>query len=1028
METDLVKQYFDWNNALRRYFLTESDFKVKLLCVDDDVLEIIGNKYNIDKSEDESFAAHFRKSVALSNEGRLDLISFFDGFGYHISRGRNYSLFQFARRLCDFNNPPIERYDLPVLAITSLFILLCSNDRQPRRSVVQALASLTGNQEYEEDGGFDYIPDLLNAIRVYDPSFDDNRRGARQNVGRLQYQKVLNQRELFLFKKFLFCHNIVFDETLSTYEDLMNYRVLGKLRGGEFRPLYDRIVQNNRFIYEDYFTRQIKCFDRAQFETELKNLNTQARIVGYLYLIIDFSYGQPRFSVYTDVPVKHQVTTSLGIIPVPLEESDSGLYPTNIEYHSFESYCHLTCNDNDYDILLGHNNNGPVFFKESNNYLVQTHTPEPTYSYYVLIRRNNLNAIEAIRNQESTYENSINELFGNDWVSFMVKDWRPIDHNQRIIHREATIKVGAGISVPGQRDLFFDKGLPSIIVPNSFNSNRITIRQGATTLGRSIHQHNERLYIDLDVPKDRLLSLADFRITVKDGRNAIDSYSVLFPQIQNSPNIPSSSLFTYDGWNRICLDNHIPSLRDNELLNCDTYHYGVKNARPNQRVSTWENRDASFRFIELLRASYLESGNLSCESINEIVNYLAGYYNFPAVQNKKYEYGLLRKVMVHLGYFNESYDENGCHIYQLSAPRLFPTGNRQGTYTEYVLYGSFISDQVRAICNITSQYQFIRPYNEEAINSHSFFALIPYYMTLSLNREGVERVQNLNISVEDNSLTDIILSYVKSPQCFCEDFLTNDNRAPNDSYDIKTTYPRVVYSYGRWRFEDGANMYDSYKPANQRYRRVPIPASLMLQYYCYLDSSPTCLSDAQGDRMAFLDTMPIPSLYSKCLSYIGYGLAEKNLVFGLDGFMGDKLIYRLTEYRVRRENHLTIASKLSGKDNPTIVSYQDFNSTRYYLYYVKSNSIYEPFQLHLYSRFFPSKPLAYTKKIGDSYVVYYRIDNAFYKLSYQTAVHALSAIIRDDDTLRNHIENNDVDNGYYIDNIAESKPVRIVKQ
>ena len=77
METEVVKAYFDWNDALRRFFLTESDSSVKLLCVDDDILDEIGDKYTIAKPEDYTFHDHFRNSVALANEGRQELLAFF---------------------------------------------------------------------------------------------------------------------------------------------------------------------------------------------------------------------------------------------------------------------------------------------------------------------------------------------------------------------------------------------------------------------------------------------------------------------------------------------------------------------------------------------------------------------------------------------------------------------------------------------------------------------------------------------------------------------------------------------------------------------------------------------------------------------------------------------------------------------------------------------------------------------------------------------------------------------------------------
>ena len=293
METEVVKAYFDWNDALRRFFLTESDSSVKLLCVDDDILDEIGRNYSIDKPDDITFHDHFRKSIALTNDGRDEMLRFWkEGMGCNIPRGGS-SLFQIARRLSGIDIPEgtPQRFLLPSLAFTALFILL-SNDNQPRQSVIDSLSLLTRNSKSDEEGGFDDIPLLFSAISNYDPAFDNNRRGVRKNVGCLQYQKVLNQREIKLFKKFLYCNHIVLDESVFSYEELMNYIILGKLNR-EFESLRERIVRNNKFVHEEYFKRQILNFDREQYESQLKE--STPKVSGNLFWLLISPRGRLYF-------------------------------------------------------------------------------------------------------------------------------------------------------------------------------------------------------------------------------------------------------------------------------------------------------------------------------------------------------------------------------------------------------------------------------------------------------------------------------------------------------------------------------------------------------------------------------------------------------------------------------------------------------------------------------------------------------------------------------------------------------------
>jgi hypothetical protein len=1011
METLSIKRYFDWNDALRRFFLRDSEASVKLLCVDEAILDTIGEKYGIEKSEDVSFADDFKKSVALSNKDRLEMIAFWQNdMRCHVPTGGN-SLFQCARRLSMIEVPTWvpERFELPSLALTVLFVLLCANDRQPKASVINALSDLTGNPKSDEEGGFDYIPNLLSAICDYDPAFDNNRRGARKNVGCLQYQKVLNQREIALFKRFLYYNHIILDESLSSYEDLMNYNILRKLQG-EFEPLRQRIVQRNKFVHEDYFKRQIQLFDKYRYLAEQANAATTPKILGTLYMVIGFSSAQEvTYDVYIDIPVDTVVRTTRGNIPVPLEESYNGLYPTNISIDTLDSYCGISCEDEHYEIALGQSTSGPLFFRESDNHLVQSQAPEPAHSYYVVIKHQNRRAITALHVQQSVEDVDFGGVFGEGWDSFYVGSWR-WNGVQAVVRSEESIKAGPGISVPGERDSFFDKGLPYIVVPENHNCNNITVEldivgNGRRTLQRRWQNQSGRIYIDLTLPQNHPHLLDGLPIIVKDGREAIDAYKVVSPQIEQDPLSSYDHLFIYDGWGRICLNRETPRLADNLLVDASINTYDTNNTEPLHTLQTWEDR--SLRFIELLRASFLKSGFLLRKDINEIVSYLAGYYDFPQIENKGEEYDCLIKALVDLGFLDESYNEKGNRIYQLASPRLFPMATDRYRIPRFVLYGSYIRTQITSICNITPNYCFIKPYSEGDVNEHPYLAFIPLFMITSLNQDQIEYVKTLRISVEENTLSDRILSLVKSPQEFPADFMTKDNRMFNDSYNDGVSYPRVVYSFGRWRLEDGYNLYESYKPDNQTYRRVPIPNALMRQYYRSLSNSPVCLYDEGRHIVAFLNEMPIPRLFKKCLAYINLGLPDKKILFGLDGVLGENLINKVSEYRVQGEDQMIFAQKLSGSNTPQMIRFNLFGGRRFLMYYIKSSrstQIYEPFQVHLYFAFNRMRPHAFAKKTGNTYSVFLFVDNKYYQLKYPSAVLAFSAIIREASDLNNHVD------------------------
>ena len=1018
-ETEVVRSYFDWNDALRRHFLTESDASVKLLCVDDDVLDEIGERYGIEKPDEVSFHNHFRTSVALSSEERLELLSFLrDGLRCIIPRGNGTSLFQIADKMARTVLPDntSQRYDLPSLAFTALFILLCSNNRDPKSAIIRSLSEYTGNPEGEEERGFDRIPTLLSSIGHYDHSFDNNRRGSRPNVGRLQYQRVLSQRELGLFKRFLYSYNITLDESVSSYEDLMNYHVLGHMRG-EYGMLYDRIVNANRneFRYEDYFVRQIQNFDRERYVAELAGAGASPQTIGSFFLVVDFSSGSPLFSIYTDIAVVRPLNTNYGIIP-PTGDSPNGLYPTNIRYGSLDTYCALRVENNDYLIT-----SGPgrflIFRERSDNVsLVQTYTPEPSRCYFVFVRRNDRNSIEALIRQQEAYVYPYFEgLFGNNWIAYKVDHWRVNRRERAIVRSSPSIKAGPGVAVPGERDVFFDKGLPSIIAPENLGRSilveRDVIGREAGALGRSLTRRGEQFFIDLDRPN----GCAELPIRVKNirAREVIDAYKVVFPQIDQNPPTCNES-FVYDGWNRVCINRVVPSLEDNHLVHCCDMVYNTRNSEPKRKLSSTEEK--SIRFIELLRASYLQRGFLLRKEITEIVNYLAGYYGLPQVEDKCAEYEHLISFLLIFGFLNQSYDDSGKSVFQLASPRLFPMGG-----TAFVLYGSFIESQISSIRNLTPSFFFVPLYSDRDLDGHPYLVFVPHFLVVSLNDQQIGFVRRLGISVESISLSDRILSIVKSPQEFSEDFLTDDNCLNNDYYQEGVSYPRIARPFSQWRFEDGHNVYESYKPDNLAYRKVPIPSALMWQYYRFLSQKPVCLVDECSGTMAFLDDMPVPFLFKKCLSYLNFGLPNTKRVFGLDGSLGVELTHLMFEYDVRTEDQMIIAKKLSGTDNPNMIRYKTYISRRYELYYVKSKGIYDPYQVHVFFIYNRAIPYAFAKKLGDSYAVFLLSDNHYYRLNYPSAAEAISAVLNDDPALKEHTDHIASTYGPLMDDAIERK-------
>lgn len=1008
-----ISNYFEWNRALRLFFLDDSDLPVKLLCVDEEVLEIIGRKYHVNLQGASTYHEYFLKSVCLSNDDRNEMIRFWrDEMHCTISCLENASLFQIAYALSSIEviDANAESLKLPCLALMSLFVLLCSNDNSPRREVIESLARLTGIDSGQEGRGFEHIPAILSAINRYDSLFDDSVRGARKNVGRLLHQRVLNQRESVLFKEFLYVYHVSFNETsFTSYEDLMNYSLLEKFTG-RYSVLRDRVVRQRRFRNEEFFKRQIQCFDREKYREDFEDRHQRPKVIGSFFLVINCQYNY--FSVYTDIGVDHDLQTDFGSIPRSCEETD-GYYPTNIDIHSIDDYIGLSYEDEEYSISASKAGQC-LFFEVSRNSLCQVYEQLPGHNYFIVCRPNDIRNL-ARRQTVINRTDSISAFFIHDpWSLFYVDSWQATNLGT-VVRYESPIRNGLGIAVPGRSNVFFAQGLPVVISPDriSILLEKDIVTQGNTAIRREVTYRNGVSYIEIrnkpNLPEEVdelpikviIIDSVDTEHPNENRRKVIDSYKVFFPLIDGLEINAFQHLFSVDGWGRICINrNNEPQLYDNQISNKDILSLGTICTSKRRYVNTAP--ECSIRFISLLRAFYNKKGFMFRKDIDEIAFYLSGYYGLELdPKDKDKEFYLLRNSLVDLGFINRSYNENGSEIYQVASPKFFPTGKEFGLSKEYLLYGSYLESQVRNLCNLTPCYNYIRPYSDDDFKDHPIYALIPYYMIFALVDNQLERVRSWGITIEVASLSDVLFSMVKSPDSFEADFLTNANRRQNIA-DQAAVYPRVVGRRKNWQLEDGYFVYRDYIPDNRQYGRARIPYSLMQQYCQFRLNKPVLYSG--NETIGFVNGMALPGLFRKGLAFINLGLPTCRYVFSLSGLFGDYLDYRFTEYNVPNEEHSVIASRLSGSNESSrMVQYELSNKLRFKMYYVE-RSAPETFIIQVVFVLNQTVVHTYAKKIDDTYVAFTRVNDVYFKLNYPTAREALAAVITEAEDINNHID------------------------
>lgn len=1029
---EFLSKYFEWNKSLRLYFLDESDLLVKLLTIDDSALSIIGNRYGIQKPKDITFSDYFLKCVCLSNGDRNKMIHFMkEEMRKPIKCPDDPSLFQLAYSLSKISDNG-DLFKLPCFALMALFVLLCVNSKDPKQIVIKSLSQNTGNDYNSEEKGFEHIPDILSAIREYDHMFDDGIRGVRKNVGRLQHQRVLNQSESALFRKFLYRYHVSLDETsFTSYEDLMNYSLLNKLTG-EYSILRERMVKQNKFSNEHYFIRQIQCFDRDQYEETLKisEDNNRPQVDGFLFLLIDCQ--ERGFSVFTDVKVDRDIKTRFGTIPRSLGESETGFYPTNICIHSLKEYVDLEESnglfDDTYKLSIGESKRY-MCFQLSRGKLFQVYQQMPGQEYYFVCQPKFVES--AILNNQEFESVEAPAFFIRDegWAFFHVKSWKFYNTRSKVNY-ESPIRSGPGIPVPGKNDTFFADGLPVIVstLPIEVSLEKNILGRGNRTIGRNVTFRDGVNYIDIrnihDLFPDGASELPVKVVARQEGTKSFsDNYLVMRPQVDILEVAVFQELFSTDGWGRVCCNRpEEPRMNDNQLYNQDVFLSNSCVCESRQRLQAPDER--SIRFINLLKAYYNKKGFLSRKDINSIVHYLSGYYKLePTCDQMKTGYVVFLKALVDLGFINKSYDKNGNTIFQVASPRLFPIKKNE-YLTEYLLYGSYLNGQMKCLRNITSNYYYLNPYSEEDVRECPLLFFVPQYMIISfLNEDSLERVRDIGISVEETSLSDRLLSLIKSPISFESDFMIEENRRLNSSYDINAVYPRVVGDGRTSQLEVGNFVYDRYTPDNNEYRIAHIPYDLMQQYCQFIHNKPVLYHSKK--TIGFISGMALPGLLKKCLAYFNLGLPTVQYAFSLSGLFGDRLICRLVEYDIPIEAHCIIASKLSGSVEPNrMIHYESFKSNRYTMYY--EQTAFEPFIIFVFFNFSNNEPCAYARKVKGEYVVFKKDGDSYSKLNYPTAREALAAVITEPEDLSSHLDPNCRDDRRFF-TIHNRQIIKIIK-
>lgn len=960
---DIYNDYFLWNDALWEYYFGgDNPSEQVLLYVDENIIRNIGYSNEAIKVRFETgfelrdILDFFFQSILLNEE--IFVKNFFywgvhqngtpmrtisEEFlgqaridnalsAYRRQETQTTAIFEFARALASIQNMRYP-HKCPCLSYVVFLILAYSENR-----TYDGLISILREKSCLQNANI--LPaqfmELFRSVEEWSkdnngiPKFYADRiRGSQEFAGVLRYHLVLNRAEMTEIQDALYKYNVDWDESETTYKDLVYNRILPIITHDEIKNALRR-TENYSFFYN--------LFHSFSPENYTPSTEIPKKQRGHFFLLYDRE--NKNFILKTDVQAydndsSKDLEVGDDVVRISCDgERECGLYSAIYKKGKIgiDNYLHISYADD--NLNINSIRRDWLFFIMSGKYFQQVLTPVENEGCLIITKKSLEDVCQGL-NQDNLRDltQDLNAIFGEHYNVFYVEKWKTNvvltdnSENDEIDEEElpAGPKLINGILNPAFKRCYLPEGLPIIQSEQEMSIDDV-----------SIYEDEECTRLASFIDK-KLIGHNIVRLSLNIATNKYQEFYVVVSgeqlgtiRIKGSNTVNRDNSIWYDSWG--CASTS----KDDDSVLCDNSLAGEE-----QKTSPIDNeitfsRRSKKSLIPLLKSyayARKEYGRsyLLDRDISKIINYVSLVEQWD-IDNDELAY--VKYNLINMGVLSMATNENGERRFEVNNPRFVPIGNNK-----YLLYGAYTFMQVEKTRNSLK----IRAY--ETMYVPGIFSDLYFVM---FNGSVPDNI--LGIPVASRPMEDVLLEIAQRMDIskFKERFFNTPLNAATAIRGCKFGTPSKDHFFNY--IQEGDREYSRYLRSDNTFQQIPTP--LLKLYNCRVNNKPLMMWDEETSTLSFDWNMGIPYYVERALCLLSRNVGVREKVFGMDNCMENKLYSTITSFLLSNPEYkdkiLSILSDGNMKPN-NIFAYREYNGDISLYYKLKEednkSGIYHEFVL-----------------------------------------------------------------------------------
>ena len=898
--SDFYNDYFLWNDALWKYYFEgEYSSDQVLLYADDDIIRDIG-----------------RNNIAINNRfNELELDDYLDFFYDSILFNDLSAIVQFfySERRGILQRTIEERF-LSEARINS--VIQAYSRRQIQTTAIidfaRALASITDQEFVHKCPCLSYVVFLIleyNRSRSYEgikldlrnksglsnasilpeqfmelfrsveewskcdtiPGFSADRiRGEQQLVGVLKYHLVLNRAEMIELKDALYEYNIDWDESETSYRDLVHNYILPIITGREIKNALRR-PENYIFFYSLFHGFSIENYRPSRLLPKKQH--------GHFFLL--YNREEKFFLLKTDV--KALVETRNDHVMISCDgEKECGLYGA--------SYLHGDLRLDDYKTLCYDDKHMKItsikrdwlFFLLEGKYFKQVLNPVENEGC-LIITHNSIDEVSETLNQGSLldYTQPLSTIFGEGNNVFFIKSWKQnrtlTDDLENDESDDWQQSVGPrlinGILNPAFKRCYLPEGLPFIQCDEEIPITDVKVYEDK-------EYSRQATCVDMEFISGKNI----VRLSLNKTTNKYQEFYVVVSgkelgviRVKGSNTADGENSIWYDSWG--C--GSVTKIENSRI--CDNSTEEERFGVPRIDNDKFYPKSSNKSLVPLLKSyAYARKETNRKYLLDRDISKIINYVNILEQWNiDKDELGFIKYNLINFGILSMAIDNCGERRFEVNNPKLVPITNNK-----YLLYGAYTFSQLEEIKQSPERTKC------ELLDVPGIFSDL---LVVEINR-GLESVSNIPILKERLADTLLKISQKMDIVKFREDFM-NTPEIANDGNQTGCVFRTPSKHQFFNSIQEGNKIYARYQRDDLTFQQIP--TSLQKLYVCRINNKPLMMWDKEMNTISFTWEMGIPYYVERALCLLSKNLGTKEKVFGLENFLGNKLYSTIKTFQLK---------------------------------------------------------------------------------------------------------------------------------